>query len=109
MLKSFEHTKPWYFRRKLLRTHFKHWAGSWLYRVCYAYNIPVKRRVDFDNQALVTLAFYRRTRAKWFINFHRPVVNPFLQVWLCEKLYGDASLRRVKAFMNGLDDHVAHA
>lgn len=101
MLQNTTHSQPWYFRRTRLKTKLKHGLGSVLYRLSFYTNIPIRRRSDVDNQCTITMGFFRRIRQKNFVNFKRPVINPILHIWLCEQVYGEESLKRVKRFMKG--------
>lgn len=100
MLKHQAHSQPWYFRRKRIPTKFKHWAGSYLYRLSFYSNIPIKRRVDVDNQGVTCLAYFQRIKTKSFVNFKRPTINPVMHVWLFENVYGPETLKQVKKFLN---------
>lgn len=100
-LKSFDHVQPWYFRRNRLKTRIKHTLGSWYYRMSFAGGHPVKRKLDWDNQAEIMFAFYQRLQNKKAVNFRRPNINTIMHLWLCEQLYGSDEIRQAQEFLNG--------
>lgn len=69
------HSMPWYFRKQNCKIRIKHTIGSLVFKIIYSLGIPLRRKLDSDNDIIIAMAFYKKIRYKRAVNFKGPNIN----------------------------------
>lgn len=69
------HSMPWYFRKQNCKIRIKHTIGSLVFKIIYSLGIPLRRKLDSDNDIIIAMAFYKKIRYKRAVNFKGININ----------------------------------